>query len=112
MAINKRFFFKNMEKLESLENFANDELKSLERLIESEQLPHEVDFTFELFPTHAHNRAALHVIAGKLNLYASHEGSDIFKQIKDVVEKMAAELRKAKEEQNEIYKDKDSFKSA
>lgn len=113
MAINKQFTFKNFEKLENLETFANKELEFIEKLVETEQTPHEIKVTFVQSPTHAHNKVDLHVIAGKLNLYASHEGGeDFFKIIKEVTKKMAEEIRKAKEEQKKSYRDKDFFKGA
>lgn len=110
--LHKRFMFKNIDQRETLEEFANKELIPLERLILTEQLPHEVTFTFHGSPDHAHERVELHIVAGKLNLYAAHEGDDCFKQIKDITEKMVAELRKAKEEQKKAYKTADSYKSA
>lgn len=110
--MNKRINFKNMEHAEVLRNFANQHLEKIEKLLESERTPIDIDLTLEPGQVHAHNKVTLHVRTAEFSLMAHHEGKDFYQEINTVIDKMVQEVRRAKEKKAQQDKTKDRFKSA
>lgn len=95
--MNKRIAFKNMEKSDVIEDFANKQLLKIEKFLEKERSPVSLDLVIEFAPVHAHNKIELRLNAPDYSLVAHHEGPDIIIEIDRVVDKMINEIRKAKD---------------
>lgn len=108
----RRIAFKNIDRDENLEKFANEKLEKIERLLESERTPISINLVLEGGKVHAHNRVELHVTSAHFNLVAQHEGPDFIKEINHVIDTMVEEIRTAKERKNEEFRKQDSYKSA
>lgn len=108
----KRIAFRGMEHSPVLEEFAQQHLEKIEKLLESERTPITIDLVLTAFPDHAHHHVELHVVTSHFDLVAHHEGAEMYQEVDRVVDKMVQEIRKAKEKFNEESKKQDSYKSA
>lgn len=107
-----RIAFKNMEHSDLIEEFALKKLEKIEKLMETERPPYNIDMVIHGYPTHAHNKVELIVDCANMHLFAHHEGKDIYQEIDVVTKKMLEELIKAKEKNQDKSIHEDKFKSA
>lgn len=96
--MNKRITFRNMEHAESIENYANEHLKKIEKFLENEPTPVSIDLVMEPSKTREHNRVELLVKSPHYDLMAHHEGPQFYKVLDHVIDVMLQLLREAKRE--------------
>lgn len=108
----KRIVFRGMEHSPVLEEFANKHLEKLDKLLEHERTPIIIDLIMEASHVHAHHKVELRIKTPHYDLIAHHEGPELYQEVDRVVDKMLAELRRAKEKRVDTEKKGDSFKSA
>lgn len=107
-----RIAFKNMDHSNNIEEFALKKLEKIEKLMEIERPPFNINMVIEGYPTHAHNKVELIVDFANIHLFAHHEGNDIYQEIDIVTKKMLEEIVKAKDKAQEKNLHEDKFKSA
>lgn len=107
----RRVVFKNMQHSEVIENFAQQKLEKVEKLLSSERTPISINLVIEGHNVHAYNKIELIISTADFKLIAHHEGSDIYNEINTVIDKMVEEIRSAKEKKAEEKKKKDYYKS-
>lgn len=110
--MHKRITFRGMDHSPVIEEFANDHLKKLEAFLEDERTPIAIDLVLTAQPVHAHHKVELRVKTPHYDLFAQHEGPEMYQEIDRVTDKMLQELRRAKEKRIDDQKKHDSFKSA
>jgi len=110
--MHKRIAFKNMDKNEALEKFANQKLEKVEQLLATERTPTTINLVLDQNKVNVYNRVELHVTSPHYNLVAHHEGPDFIKEISYVIDIMVEEIRTAKDRVSEEFKNQNSFKSA
>lgn len=100
----KRIVFRGMESSPVLEEYANKHLEKLDRLLENERSPIIIDLVMEASHVHAHHKVELRVKTPNYDLIAHHEGPELYQEVDRVVDKMIAELRRAKEKRVDAEK--------
>jgi putative sigma-54 modulation protein len=108
----KRITFRSMDHSEALEAFANKQLEKIEKIVEqSEREPIYVEMVLTAGFTHAHHRVEIIVKSPHYDLFASHEGPDMYQEINKVIDKMETELRKHKEKRIDERKEGNQHRS-
>lgn len=93
----KRIVFRGMDSSPVLEEFAHKHLEKVEKFLEHERTPIMIDLVMEASHVHAHHKVELRVKTPNYDLVAHHEGPELYQEVDRVVDKMIAELRRAKE---------------
>lgn len=95
----KRINFRNMDPSAVIEEYANQHLEKAEKFLQNQgRTPVSVEMIIEYYPNHAHNGVEIRVHAPGYHFRAHSEGSDLYKVIDAVSDKMMHELRQKKEE--------------
>ena len=94
--MNKRITFRNMDHAESIENYANEHLRKIEKFLENEPLPISIDLVMEPSKTREHNRIELRIKSPHYDLIAHHEGPEFYKILDHVLDVMMQLLLEAK----------------
>ena len=108
----KRIVFRGMDSSPVLEEYAQKHLEKLDRFLENERPPIAIDLVMEASHVHAHHKVELRVKTPNYDLVAHHEGPELYQEVDRVVDKMLAELRRAKEKRVDSAKKGDSYKGA
>lgn len=106
----KRIAYRGMESSPVLEEFANKHLEKIEKLLENERTPIVIDLVMDASVVHAHHKVELRVSTPNYDLFAHHEGTELYQEIDRVTDKMIKEIRRAKERLLDEAKKKDTFK--
>ncbi len=97
--MHKRITFRNMDHVAAIENYANDKLAKLEKLLEHEPTPVYVDLILEPSKVHEHHRVELRVKSPHYDLISNYEGPEFYKILDRVVDVMLQELTREKRKQ-------------
>lgn len=93
----KRITFTNMESTKLLEDHVNEQLIKVERFLEKERPPVQLEVVLEAHRIHAHHQVEVRLHAPEYHLRAHAEGADMYKVINEAIDKLYAELRREKE---------------
>lgn len=96
--MNKRITFRNMEHALSIENYANEHLKKIEKILENEPTPVSIDLLMEPSKTREHNRVELRIKSPHYDLMCEKEGPQFYKILDHVIDVMVRDLHEAKRE--------------
>jgi len=100
--MNKRIVFRNMEKSDFMENYANEQLAKVEEFLSNERTPIFIDLTFEPSKTREHHRIELRVKTPhyeKISDY-EHNGTNFYEALDRVIDVMYYELHEEKRKQH------------
>ena len=97
--INKKITFRHMDSDQVIENYINKHLKKVERFLQHEPSPIDIDVTVVPSKTREHHKFEVRVKSPHYDLMAAIEkqGTDFYDAVNTVVDKMMQQLRKAKE---------------
>jgi ribosomal subunit interface protein len=94
----KRILFRNMEKSDVMEDYANGQLAKIENFLSHEKTPVYIDLTFEPSKTREHHKVELLVKSPNYDKIISyeHQGTGFYDVIDRVIDTMYLELHEAK----------------
>lgn len=95
--MNKKVTFRNLEATTLLEEHVNKQLQRVERLLNKERLPISIEVILEAHRTHAHHRVEVRLNTPEYNIIAHDEGNDMYKVVNSAIDKLHAEVLRAKE---------------
>ncbi len=94
----KRIVFRNMDKSDIMEAYANQQLAKIEQFLSEERSPVHIDLFFEPSKVHEHHRVELRIKTPHYdkNSDYEHEGMDFYKVLDRVIDVMYRELLEQK----------------
>ena len=94
----KRIVFRNMDKSDVMESYANGQLAKIEEFLSHEKTPIYLDLIFEPSKTHEHHKVELLVKSPNYHKVISyeHQGTPFYDVIDRVIDTMYFELHEAK----------------
>lgn len=110
--MNKRILFRNMDKSDVMEQYANQQLEKIVKFLENERSPVNIDLTFEPSKLREHHKVELRVKSPSYDLISSYEyqGTAFYDVLDRVIDTMYRELREAKRERLDERKENNSVK--
>lgn len=107
----KRFVFRHMEHSDAIENYANNKLAKLERILHLEERePVRIDIIMTANRDHHHHEIDLHVSAAHLNFAIKREGPELYLLIDQVIDIAVEEIQKERKKQIDSLKEDNQFR--
>lgn len=96
--MNKRIVFRNMDKSDAIERYANERLEKIVDFLATEPTPISIDLVLEPSAAREHHRVELRVKTPRYDLIADreHQGDDFYKTLDHVIDVMFRNLIEAK----------------
>ena len=93
--MHKRITFRNMDKSDVMEEYANKQLQKIETLLESERTPIYIDLIFEPSKVREHHRVELRVKSPNYDRISNyeHQGTAFYDVVDRVIDVMYRELQ-------------------
>lgn len=93
----KKIVFRHMDHSQVMEDFANQHLVKIERMLENESSPIHIEMVLESASTHKHHTVELRIKTPNYDLISKREGAEMYQEIDKVCDIMLSEIRKAKD---------------
>ncbi len=96
--MNKRITFRNMDKSDVMEQYANQQLKKVEEFLSHERSPIHIDLVFEPSKVREHHKVELRVKSPSYEAYSSYEyqGTGFYDVLDRVIDTMYEQLHEQK----------------
>ena len=96
--MHKRITFRNMDKSDVMEEYANKQLKKIEEFLEGERSPIAIDLIFEPSKTREHHKVELRVKSPNYDRISTyeHQGTAFYDVVDRVIDVMYRELHEDK----------------
>jgi ribosome-associated translation inhibitor RaiA len=107
----KRFVFRHMEHSDAIENYANEKLAKLERVLHIEEHePVRIDIIMTANREHHHHEIDLHISAAHVNFAIKREGPELYLLIDQVIDIAVETVQKQRKEQIDSLKEDNQFR--
>ncbi|HLB40698.1 MAG TPA: HPF/RaiA family ribosome-associated protein [Candidatus Babeliales bacterium] len=107
----KRLVFRGMEHSAAIENYVQDKLAKLEKLLLAEERePIRVEVILTAHRNHHHHTAEIHLTAANLSLTVQRENPELYLAVDQVVDIMWDDVQKARKKQVDARKEDHQFR--
>ncbi|MBT4855833.1 ribosome-associated translation inhibitor RaiA [bacterium] len=108
----KRITFKGMDHSVSIENFINDKLAKIEKLLLKEKGPIFFDIVMNMEHSSKLSDVEIRINGPHFSLVAHDQEREMYSAIEKTIDKMAKEITKMKDKRRDEERNGDSYKSA
>lgn len=99
-----------MEHSDAIQNYVNERLERVEKLLKKEHDPINLDIILEAGRTHHHHRVEILLHTPNFNLAAHDEGPELYPVVHKAIDRLFAEVTKAKEKKVDARKKGDQHR--